>query len=171
MRVRAAQRAPAAALGHRQAVRPEDRTAAWSAATTPTRSPRRSTCSSTSIMNPFMGAGALGQAVDEFNGDNFDHGPARLHRRRLHRAVDDRRPADPAAPACPKARRSGAAAGRRRWRENYLKSALDRDPRQRHELSRLLPRPRSDLPRRLRQSAAAPDLRLPRQRAQDVAAS
>ena len=26
-------------------------------------------------MNPFMGAGALGQAVDELNGDNFDHGP------------------------------------------------------------------------------------------------
>jgi gluconate 2-dehydrogenase alpha chain len=26
-------------------------------------------------MNQFMGAGALGQAVDEFNGDNFDHGP------------------------------------------------------------------------------------------------
>jgi gluconate 2-dehydrogenase alpha chain len=28
------------------------------------------------ITNPFMGAGALGQAIDEFNGDNFDHGPA-----------------------------------------------------------------------------------------------
>ncbi|MGE5103255.1 MAG: GMC family oxidoreductase [Betaproteobacteria bacterium] len=27
------------------------------------------------LMNPFMGAGALGQAIDEFNGDNFDHGP------------------------------------------------------------------------------------------------
>lgn len=27
------------------------------------------------IMNPFMGAGALGQAVDHFNGDNFDHAP------------------------------------------------------------------------------------------------
>jgi gluconate 2-dehydrogenase alpha chain len=27
------------------------------------------------IMNPFMGAGALGQAIDEFNGDNFDHAP------------------------------------------------------------------------------------------------
>lgn len=27
------------------------------------------------IMNPFMGAGALGQCIDEFNGDNFDHGP------------------------------------------------------------------------------------------------
>jgi len=27
------------------------------------------------IINPFMGAGALGQAVDNFNGDNFDHAP------------------------------------------------------------------------------------------------
>jgi gluconate 2-dehydrogenase alpha chain len=27
------------------------------------------------IVNPFMGAGALGQCVDEYNGDNFDHGP------------------------------------------------------------------------------------------------
>ena len=27
------------------------------------------------VVNPFMGAGALGQAIDEFNGDNFDHGP------------------------------------------------------------------------------------------------
>jgi gluconate 2-dehydrogenase alpha chain len=27
------------------------------------------------IVNPFMGAGALGQVVDDFNGDNFDHGP------------------------------------------------------------------------------------------------
>src|SRR5690242_1541835 len=27
------------------------------------------------ILNPFMGAGALGQAVDNFNGDLFDHGP------------------------------------------------------------------------------------------------
>ena len=26
-------------------------------------------------VNPFMGAGALGQAIDEFNGDNFDHAP------------------------------------------------------------------------------------------------
>ncbi len=27
------------------------------------------------ITNPYMGAGALGQAIDDFNGDNFDHGP------------------------------------------------------------------------------------------------
>ena len=26
------------------------------------------------IMNPFVGAGALGMGLDEFNGDNFDHG-------------------------------------------------------------------------------------------------
>ena len=26
-------------------------------------------------LNPFMGAGALGQGVDNFNGENFDHGP------------------------------------------------------------------------------------------------
>lgn len=26
------------------------------------------------LMNPFIGAGALGMVVDEFNGDNFDHG-------------------------------------------------------------------------------------------------
>src|SRR5690606_24656116 len=25
-------------------------------------------------INPFMGAGALGTAIDDFNGDNFDHG-------------------------------------------------------------------------------------------------
>jgi gluconate 2-dehydrogenase alpha chain len=30
------------------------------------------------IVNPFMGAGALGQAIDEFNGDNFDHGPRKF---------------------------------------------------------------------------------------------
>ena len=26
-------------------------------------------------LNPFMGAGALGMVIDDFNGDNFDHGP------------------------------------------------------------------------------------------------
>jgi len=27
------------------------------------------------LINPYMGAGALGQAIDDFNTDNFDHGP------------------------------------------------------------------------------------------------
>ena len=25
--------------------------------------------------NPFMASGAIGMCIDEFNGDNFDHGP------------------------------------------------------------------------------------------------
>ena len=29
-------------------------------------------------INPFMGAGALGTVIDDFNGDNFDHGPHRF---------------------------------------------------------------------------------------------
>jgi len=27
------------------------------------------------IMNPFIGSGSIGMVIDEFNGDNFDHGP------------------------------------------------------------------------------------------------
>jgi gluconate 2-dehydrogenase alpha chain len=27
------------------------------------------------VINPFMGAGGVGQAIEEFNADNFDHGP------------------------------------------------------------------------------------------------
>ena len=34
------------------------------------------------IFNPFIGAGALATVIDDFNGDNFDHAGARLHRRR-----------------------------------------------------------------------------------------
>ena len=26
------------------------------------------------LMNPFIGAGALATVIDDFNGDNFDHG-------------------------------------------------------------------------------------------------
>src|SRR5689334_19551759 len=49
---------------------------AWasSARTTPIRSRRVLTSSSTTrLSTPFIGAGALGMIVDEFNGDNFDH--------------------------------------------------------------------------------------------------
>ena len=27
------------------------------------------------IFNPFIASGAIGMCIDEFNGDNFDHGP------------------------------------------------------------------------------------------------
>ena len=40
----------------------------------PTRSPRRvDVFFEDKILNPFIGAGALGMSVDDFNGDNFDH--------------------------------------------------------------------------------------------------
>ena len=69
---------------------------------------------------------------------------------------------------CPRARRPGASKWKRALAENYLHSRQHRDARQRDELSRRLPRSRPDLPRRLRQPAAAHDVRLPRQRAPDV---
>ena len=36
--------------------------------------------------NPFMATGAFGTIIDDFNGDNFDHCPLGLHRRRPHLA-------------------------------------------------------------------------------------
>ena len=46
---------------------------AWSARTTPTRSLRVDVFFDDKIINPFVGAGALGIVIDDFNGDNFDH--------------------------------------------------------------------------------------------------
>ena len=90
---------------------PDRRTPASSAATTPTRSPRRSTCSQDDIVNPFMGAGALGQAIDEFNGDNFDHGPEGfIGGGYIALWNTGGRPIDQQT-RCPRARPSGAARG------------------------------------------------------------
>ena len=55
------------------------------------------TASSTSTkfnFNPFIASGAIGMCIDEFNGDNFDHGPHRLRRRRLYGAGADQRAPD-----------------------------------------------------------------------------
>ena len=47
---------------------------AWSGATTPTRRrPRSNVFFDDKMFNPFIGAGALGESIDDFNGDNFDH--------------------------------------------------------------------------------------------------
>ena len=91
-----------------------------------------------------------------------------LHRRRLHRALE--RPAAGRSRRIRRrrARRAGARSGRRRSAENYLRIDDDRHARRGDEPSRQLPRPRSDLPRRLWPAADAHDLRLHRQRAQDV---
>ncbi len=38
------------------------------------------------IFNPFIASGAIGMCIDEFNGDNFDHGPLGFNQRRLYGA-------------------------------------------------------------------------------------
>ena len=55
-----------------------------SGAITPTRSAAAPRCSSTNKtwFHPYMGAGAVGMAIDDFNAGNFDHRQGRLHRRR-----------------------------------------------------------------------------------------
>ena len=109
-------------------------------------------------------------AIDEYNGDNFDHGP--------HGFIGGGYIAcgtPTAGRSRPARRRDGTPNWGGEWKKavanNYQRAIVDRHPRQRHELSRQLPRPRSDLPRRLGRPAAADDVRLHRQRAQDVATS
>ena len=46
------------------------------------------------ILNPFVGAGALGMVADDFNGDYVRPYRAGLSARRLHRRLRDDRPAD-----------------------------------------------------------------------------
>ena len=65
------------------------------------------------ILNPFMGAGALGQAVDEVNGHNFDHGPHGSSAALISLCGP---PADAICNSMqyPKARPSGVQAGKKR---------------------------------------------------------
>ena len=62
--------------------------------------------------NPFVASGAIGMCIDEFNGDNFDHGTAWLRRRRLYGPGADQRPSDRDARRCRRARRPGARNGK-----------------------------------------------------------
>ena len=62
-------------------------------------------------MNPFIGAPGMSVAIDDFNGENFDHGGLGLLRRRLHRrpaTAARRRSADA---CCRMGRRAGARTG------------------------------------------------------------
>ena len=61
-------------------------------------------------------AAALATAIDEFNGDNFDHARPRLLRRRLSHRSRSTAARRSALTRCRRARRNGAAAGRKRWR-------------------------------------------------------
>ena len=121
---------------------PVDRPAAWSAATTPIRSaaaPRSS--SRRRRVNPFMGAGACGIAIDEFNGDSFDHSGKEGFIGGGGISTAERRPdADrgrPVPPGTPTGARSGSArscatttsaASTVRARVSYRQNYLDLDP-------------------------------------------
>ena len=115
------------------------------------------------IFNPFIGSGALGQTVDDFNGDNFDHGGLDF----VGGAAITCQPTNgrPLAhlPVPPGTPRWGA-----RWKEeakkNYLRSFGFAS--QGSQLRRLCQpsRSRSDLHGSFRQAASAHDVRFSRQR-------
>ena len=67
------------------------------------------------ILNPFIGAGALGMVIDDFNGDNFDHAGLGFIGGGYIGVLEHRRPADRDLSDAATARRAGAANGRRRW--------------------------------------------------------
>ena len=72
------QRPAAAAFEDRRSPTTRSRTRAWSAATSRTRPSRASIGffdKDKFIFNPFIASGSIGMCIDEFNGDNFDHGP------------------------------------------------------------------------------------------------
>ena len=59
------------------------------------------------IFNPFIASGAIGMCIDEFNGDNFDHGPLRICRRRLYGSGSDQWPPDRDDPGAARHARMG----------------------------------------------------------------
>ena len=106
--------------------------------------------------NPFIASGAIGMCIDEFNGDNFDHGPLGfVGGGYMGQVQTNGRPIETThvPPGTP---RWGA-----KWksavRDNYLSTVTPghRRARQLLQLSRRLSRPRSDLQRSVRPSAGA----------------
>ncbi len=121
----------------------------------------------TTKFNPFIGTGALQQVIDDFNGDNFDHG-----RMASSAAAASPAPTPTAARSSTarraRDRRAGAARGRRQ-RSRRLPDVRPASAARavQLQLPRLLSRPRPDLHRPVRPQAAAHDVRLARQRTQD----
>src|SRR6185312_1790314 len=167
VRLRPAQRPSVAALRHRQAVRTEDERGRH----------RPELCLPDHLVGqrvperehePVHGCGRTGPGSRRIQRRQLRSRAARLRRRRLYRAVDDRRPTDPAAARRPRGHAQMGRGLEKGDARELSEERLTRHARQRDELSRLVPRSRSDVSRRIRQSAAAVDLRFPRQRAQDV---
>ncbi len=116
--------------------------------------------------NSFMGAGGMGLAVDEFNGDNFDHsGLSFIGGGFMQAGSNGARPIEyhPVPSGTPR----WGGEFKKAVAKYYNRSLLHHDTRRLPELPRELARSRPDLPRRLRPAAAAHDLRPARQRDQD----
>ena len=64
--------------------------------------------------NPFVASGAIGMCIDEFNGDNFDHGPLGFVGGGYIGAGADQRPSDREHGRCRRIRRPGVRNGNRR---------------------------------------------------------
>ena len=115
--------------------------------------------------NPFIASGAIGMCIDEFNGDNFDHGPhGFVGGGYMGQVQTNGRPIE-TTPV------PGGNAALGRQMENggarqlsQLGQAGDRGARQLLQLPRRLSRPRPDLQGSVRPPAAADDDRLPRER-------
>lgn len=92
------------------------------------------------IMNPFMGAGALGQGVDDWNGDNFDHGPQGfIGGGYLAAWTTGGRPI--LQHQLPESTPNWGEGWKKGMAENYLRSFSDLHAWQRHELPQLVSRP------------------------------
>ena len=74
------------------------------------------------IINPFIGAGALGMVIDEFNGDNFDHSGLGFIGGGYIARLEYQRPPDRDASDAERHAELGRASGRRRSRRTISKS-------------------------------------------------
>ena len=118
--------------------------------------------------NPFVASGAIGMCIDEFNGDNFDHGPLGfVGGGYIGQVRTNGRPLE--SMAVPPGTPAWGAKWKQALRDNYLSTINcgGAVPRLVLQLSRHLSRSRSDLQGPLRPPADAHDHRFPRQRTQD----
>ena len=173
VRLLALQRAAAAALRHRHSPTIRQPGKARSGATSPIR-PMSSALGffdkDKYNFNPFIASGAIGMCIDEFNGDNFDHGPLGfVGGGYIGQVQTNGRPIESDRGA---ARHAGLGHrnGSRRSRTIISRTincrrrrAMAPSTAYRDDLSR----PRSDLQGPFRPAADAHDHRFPRQRAED----
>ena len=96
--------------------------------------------------NPFIASGAIGMCIDEFNGDNFDHGPhGFVGGGYMGQVQTNGRPIEttPVPPGTPKWGAQWKTGGARQLSQHG--QARHRRARQLLQLSRRLSRPRPDL--------------------------